>query len=314
MVLEAIAFYTKIKYVTPLSTNYQSPTAPFQIKAIHSAREKDGIARLVISEEGKIIYANTHFKNLAHLNESSINANAKNIIRFEDNIQINDVRSGSYTIFLREDTIPLGFHFDWVDMPGGVRYLIASEINENQDEISADEREYFTQKIMQAPAGAPSNDQVFTAEKELITAMGTLKEQGDLRNFLNMSNEVMIVADENGALVRVNKSFHRLFGYKNNAFAKLNLMDLFEDSERPSIRNYIQNLTVHDEEETVGVIKFEASAQSQSNGLYWTEWRLQHRGDYIYCVGRDLSAAKAHEEELSKREHQLMEAELIGNF
>lgn len=297
-----------------LSTSNQNPAAPFQIKDSPSTREDDGIARLVINEDGRIIYANSYFKNLAHLSESSTHANARNIIRFETGIQINDVRSGRYTIFLREDTIPLDFHFDWVDVQGEARYLIASEINDTQHEISADEREYFTQKIMQAPANVPSNDQAFKSEKELITAMGTLKEQGDLRNFLNMSNEVMIVADENGKLLRVNKTFHRLFGYKNNAFAKLNLMDLFDDSERPSIRNYIQNLTVHDEEESIGVIEFEATAKSQSNGHHWTEWRLQHRGNYIYCVGRDLSAAKAHEEELSKREHQLMEAELIGRM
>jgi len=314
MVLEVIAILSPDENVIPLSTSNQNPAAPFQIKDALSEREKDGIARLVISEEGRIIYANNYFKNLAHLSDSGAHAKAKNIIRFEDGIEINDVRGGSYTIFLREDTIPLSFHFDWVDMPGGARYLIASEINEAQREISSEEREYFTQKIMQAPANVPSNDQEFAAEKELITAMGTLKEQGDLRNFLNMSNEVMIVADENGSLVRVNKTFHRLFGYKNNAFTKLNLMDLFDEGERPSIRNYIQNLTVHDEEDSVGIIKFEASAQSQSNGHYWTEWRLQHRGEYIYCVGRDLSAVKAHEEELSKREHQLMEAELIGRM
>ncbi len=177
MVLEAITIFSPDKYVTPLSTNNQNPAAPFQIKDAIYEREEDGIARLVISEEGHIIYANTYFKNLAHLSDSGAHAKAKNIIRFDEGLQINDIRGGSYTIFLREDTIPLSFHFDWVDMPGGARYLIASEINETQREISPDEREYFTQKIMQAPVSIPSNDQEFATEKNSSPRWAHLKNR-----------------------------------------------------------------------------------------------------------------------------------------
>lgn len=297
----------------PLSINNNNPAA-FQIKNPLSFREEDGIARLVISEAGRIIYANTHFKDLAQLTDTPKQEKANKLIRFEKNVTINEITSGVYTIFLREDTIPLKFHFDWVEMIDKGRYLIASEITEIQPSLTQEDREFFAEKIMQAPLTIPSNDADYESEKELITALGSLKEQGDLRNFLNMSNEVMIVANEDGNLVRVNKAFHRLFGYKNNAFTKLNFMDLFDNSERASVRNYLQNLTVHEDNSVIGIIDFEASAISQGNTNYWTEWRLQNRAGYIYCVGRDLTAAKSHEEELSKREHQLMEAELIGRM
>lgn len=78
-------------------------------------REEDGIARLVISEEGRIVYANTYFKHLAHLSESSVQAKANNIIRFEDDIQINDVRSG-------------GTPFSYVKTPSRSAFILTGSI------------------------------------------------------------------------------------------------------------------------------------------------------------------------------------------
>ncbi len=264
------------------------PKNPLNFQIFDSAAEApqeqaDSAARFAVGDNGRILHANPEFRILAQLEEDSA-PEASSIIRLQDETDFSQIESGPHVIYLRNDTIPLVFHFDWVDTSDGTRTLIASEI----------------------PQGPP-------AEEQLQTALGSLEGVEDLRNFLNMTSEVMIVADENANLIRVNKSFHRLFGYNAETFLKLTLMDLFDETERASIRNYLQGITVHDDA-NIGVVDFEAQGRSEQSKSYWMEWRLQHRGGYIYCVGHNVTATKNHEEELFKREKELMEAEIIGRM
>lgn len=288
----------------------------FQIRdhIAHSGNDDD-LARLMIcAETGRISYANQSLRQLAGLDDPAIRITDKyaaDILRLTDGGDLNSIQSGAYAVFIGPEPIALNFHFDKIEAPNGHSYLIASEIDGLKSDEKINHRIFFEQRLVDNPAFTPTND--IHEEAINTTGLGSLEEESDLRNFLNMSNEIMIVCDEHGDLVRVNTAFHRLLKFKAEHIASLNLMDLFDDSERAAIRNYLQALTVHDVNNT-DIIDFEAQSISKSGKSYWMEWRLQHRGAHIYCVGRDLTSIKRHERQLIKREKELMEAEIIGRM
>ena len=274
----------------------------------------DGIARIIIDMSGNITYTNAAFEVLAESDETS--HNISEVLTFQKNTSFPDIPAGKHNIFIKGDNSPIAFQFDWIDSPdNGGKFLVASEILGIEDDRNKDDKAYFLNKISQSK-NKPSND-LIEAKGEITNdrdnALGSLEEDGDLKNFLNMSNEIMIVANESGDLVRVNKTFHILLGYDGQEFAKYNFLDLFDDNERASIRNYLQNLT-HYNDDDIGIVDFEANVIGQENQKYWMEWRLQFQNGVIYCVGRDITSTRNHEEELCKREHQLMEAEVIGRL
>ncbi|MFN3700566.1 MAG: ATP-binding protein [Alphaproteobacteria bacterium] len=286
----------------------------------------DDIARVVIRpQSGRIAFANQAFRSLAGmpsagtLQRRTSSAKRKtddiadSFFRLVDGTTIDQVQGGTHKVWVGHDgaDIMLDFHFDWVEMPSGEKLLIASEIDDSQAYKVQSNQSFFEEKIQ-------GNPQLFSALENKAhsnesDALGSLEQESDLRHFLNMSNEIMIVADEHGDLIRVNASFHRLMEYSDQDIKALNLMDLFEETERPSLRNTLQALTVHDVHNT-DIVDFEAQSLSKSGESLWMEWRLQHSGEFIYCVGRDLSAIKRHEQALDKRERELMEAEIIGRM
>lgn len=302
-----------------LTLKFSIPKAfQFQIRdridIVHGA---ETLARVMISAEtGKITYANQAFRTLADMDAPSSQITdefAANIIQLADYGDLDSVASGAHSVLVGKDPISLDFHFDWIDAPNGQRYLVASEIDVIQPENSAESRKFFEQRLYGSARQATDKQQIAGNDDTAQTALGSLEENTDLRHFLNMSNEVMIVTDDHGDLIRVNAAFHRQLKFKEGDIPNLNFLDLFDESERPSVRNYLQTLTVHDSSNT-DIVDFEAQAQSKSGKNYWMEWRLQHSLGQIYCVGRDLSSIKRHERQLLKREKELGEAEIIGRM
>lgn len=292
----------------------QSPlSSPFQIKESSSHEDIDSIARFVLDENLRLVYANSHFKTLSHIRDGE-KVLASDVIQCQNGADLSEIESGQHAIFIRGDTIPLDFHFDRIEAAEGKKFLIASEVNEAVAITPQSDVEFFqnvvgrVQKEKSTSTSLKTTAQDITLEK----AMGSLKEDGDLRHFLNMSNEIMIVADNSGDLIRVNKTFHKLLGLNDVELNGISFLDLFSDDDRPYIRNCLQTLTIHDEK--VGIVDFEARMQCPTGELYWMEWRLQLRGDFIYCVGRDMTAIKSHENELLTQEKQLIEAEVIGRM
>lgn len=288
-------------------------SSPFQINDNLSAEDADGIARFVLDEKFRLVYANSHFQTLAHLRNGERVA-AQDIIQLQSGQIIEEIKGGQQALFIRGDTIPLDFQFDWIEAAEGKKFLIASEVNDESSITPQSDVEFFQNVVGRVNKEKSTSTALHSAAQDITLekAMGSLKEDGDLRHFLNMSNEIMIVADNSGDLIRVNKTFHRLLGLQDVEITNISFLDLFSDDDRPYIRNCLQTLTIHDEK--VGIVDFEARMQCPTGEFYWMEWRLQLRGDFIYCVGRDMTAIKSHEHEVITQEKQLKEAEIIGRM
>ncbi|MFP4313000.1 MAG: ATP-binding protein [Alphaproteobacteria bacterium] len=298
-----------------MSSQNNNPLS-FQIHDHGNALDQDGVARFILSETGKMIYANEDFYALADISDTQNIARKKytQFFTFAEELGPEKVEGGQYPLILKKSKNIANFHFDWIQGPGSEeRFLIASEINDLNPDMAEPDAGLFQQALLQVQGLKISPD--IKENKKDITldkAMGSLNDKGDLRHFLNMSNDLMAVTDENANLIRVNSTFKNFMGLKEKSLNEYHFLDLFNDADRPYIRNCLQSLNMQDE--TAGIVDFEARMIGENGQAFWMEWRLQQQGDYIYGVGRDMTAVKKHEDELETREKQLLEAEIIGRM
>ena len=267
------------------------------------------IARIVIGADDEILYASERFMALCdHEGEDAAEFKASDLFKLKGNKKPANITSGTHEIILKNNKLSLTLHFDRIESSGsGQSLLVGSEIDPDMpDQISRPEMEMFVERLKLRSIDN-IQDSLMALSRHNI---GSLDGNSDLKCFLDMSHDVMIVTDEQ--LIRVNDTFSRLLGYDENEATDLRFFDLFDAMDRGAIRTTMQNLIAS--KEAVNVIDFEAEIKTKSGQTLIMEWRQSHKDHFIYCVGRDLTAIKRHEKEVSKHQEQLDEAEILGRM
>jgi two-component system, cell cycle sensor histidine kinase PleC len=139
------------------------------------------------------------------------------------------------------------------------------------------------------------------------------KSDGELRHFLNLSNDLLGVYRRDMSFVRVNFAFNRVLGYTDPELKMFPFMDLIHPEERDHILQLMQKV-IHAPMDAETRIDFECRARCKDGGFRWIEWIHKAAGEHIYIVGRDVTEIKQHEIELQRREQQLSEAQKIGRM
>jgi two-component system cell cycle sensor histidine kinase PleC len=134
----------------------------------------------------------------------------------------------------------------------------------------------------------------------------TLNASETFRTLADLSDELMLVIDEDGVIRRNNTAFSRLFGGKLTE-KKIHFLDLFHDEDKPFIRS--MNF-----DEISGATDFNARIVTKTGQTRWLEWRQKKSGDLLYCVGRDITAEREQHLAFGRRERQLNQAESIGRL
>lgn len=147
-------------------------------------------------------------------------------------------------------------------------------------------------------------------EKGKISARS---DQGELTNFLNMSNDVMAVCALDGSFSRVNSRFNEILGYSDDELRTMNFMDLIYPDDRPYVRTSLHGL-IHEEECEGRLIDFEARVVGKTGEQRWVSWRQKRSGQILYVVGQDVTAVKQDEVALKRQKEQLREAQAIGRM
>lgn len=252
-------------------------------------RADDDAPRFAIAGDGIIVYSNDAFQALLPeiFQSQDTPIKAQDVIALTGKKTLDTIDSGLHKVRIKGKRKSTEFRFDCMNMPDGKSYIIASAVTDEEDAKTE-----------------PANNQP-------KHALGSLEEASDLRRFLNMSNDMMIVAQKDGKILRVNKGFNDILGFDDNDIDDLNLLDLMPSAERPRVRSLIQNLS-NNEDGAIKIIDFETKVTDKDGAEHWIEWRQRQRADLLYCVGRDVTAIKEHEQALVKRQNQLSEAEAIG--
>lgn len=287
--------------------SFQIKERDFEPRADLSVEEEE-LARVVVKEDGQIAFANDRFYALT---QTTPNAESRilDAIRFKGVRKLDNLKDGTHEIMVRADKTVHFFHFDHISGPDGTPYLVGSELDPAApDESPHADMKAFVEK-MKIHAIASVQDSFIEISQNNL---GSLSENSDLKRFLDMSHDVMIVTDDTGRLVRVNETFTKMFGFKDHEIKDLVFFDLFGATDRPTIRATMQNLIASSGD--INIIDFEATIETHSGEKHIIEWRQSYKDNFVYCVGRDVTAIKRHEQELSTHQAQLEEAEILGRM
>lgn len=273
--------------------------------------------RVAIDEDGTIVYASDAFCVLAGMDlEQARRSKASDIIRIADGDEafssthmfasssamdpwVAALRPGEHPVVVGGDTHTRSFYFEWLSVPDGRKYLIGSTGGHGPSK--------------------PESVLKLITESERIRQAGEDKisresAEGELRHFMNLSHDLMAVTALDGGFKRVNGTFNALLGFPDEKLRALTFLDLVVPDDRGPVRTSLHGITRENDSTDGTVIDFESRMLDAEGALHWMDWRFQRVGGNLYCVGRDLTAIKTHEEALREREAQLSEAESIGRM
>ncbi len=254
--------------------------------------------RIAMRHDGRVLFASGGFLDYFSLSDI-VGSSVFDIFLFQEAFDPQSFVPGAYTLKLRGgSTEPLEMYFEKLQSAEG-SYLIGSVAEPSEEEgLDEGEKNYFLERLKQfAPAARQSNDLVET----------------DRQRFIDLSNEIMLVVDRQGTLIRANQAFYAFSGLQDSG-PDINFYELFDEQDRPSIRAQMQGLSFADDHDAIRVIDFEARMIGPSGQTFWMEWRLSRANKSVYCIGRDITPIKRHEDQLITREKQLGEAEIIGRM
>ncbi|MCD8494098.1 MAG: PAS domain-containing protein [Alphaproteobacteria bacterium] len=261
-------------------------------------------ARFVMDEKGSVIYATPSMLKLFHIDATSDLAQT---LKLKDSPRkkLHNLAAGVYTLADKTGTIKASFRLDWIRREGGEKVLIASHTDEKDGEISSDTIEM--------------DGFVHTLERRLLQRThhpAALWSREDMAHFIGISSDMMLTMDTGGLILKANAILQDITGMADQEKSEADSFPLlFCDADRPLIRRTLQALSL---QETDGglldTLDFEAQLLSEQGGTLWSEWKLRREDGKIYAIGRDISAAKTHEQNLIKRQQQLLEAENIGHM
>jgi two-component system cell cycle sensor histidine kinase PleC len=274
--------------------------------------------RFIADAHGRVVHASAGLSVLLHLNVTEIQGQfLDSLIEFCDpdevfhaggmfgasgNDYIESVREGTHCVAIRArggETALM--RFDRLRMPDGRKFLVGS-FEAGQPALDPDVLQGEIAALLQAVKGAagPATPAAQTDEE-------------DLRHFLTLTSDLMVVSNGDGYLTRANAAFNALLGYADAELKGLRFTDIVHADDRGRVRS-CQNSLIHHDDSLGGVIDFEARIVSREGKTRWVEWRQKREDGLVYSVGRDVTSMKDHEAALQEQAQHLSEAQAIGHM
>ena len=299
----------------------------------------DDSPRIAISSEGYIIYASDSFYRLADIKPlNGQRVLARNVFEFMEPQNLRTMDSGIQNIVFAGHKIPISFHFDRLTMADNKSVLVASLVDRPlpQKEIKKKpaakkpeppkaakskptpvqnnalkpepqvkvEPERKTETKVEVEANKPAPKPKLRQDKVTF-----LQEKDDLRRFLNMSHDAMIITNTQGEIIRMNRTFIAMLGHTPQSLEGKRFIDLFANEDRLPIVE-LWRAGKH----KTGIVDFEVATPTKNGKILMMEWRCKERDGQLYCLGRNVTKTKEHETALNTRKQQLSEAESIGRM
>jgi two-component system cell cycle sensor histidine kinase PleC len=271
-------------------------------------------ARLVADGGGRIVFVTPDMAEMLHIPSASATGRLiTDILTFSDPdsalrprilfgvgrefSQSSEINEGTFDVFVQGKAGKTSFHFTRVMAKDGHQYIVGSAVSGAMPEPESG----FVERALQSTM--PDD----------LHKISTSSADTELRHFLNMSHDVMAVCGLDGTFHRVNSTFNAHLGYSDAELRQMSMIDLVHENDRLQMRPILQGMMQDDKMEG-RIVDCEARVIGRDKQAHWMDWRIKRANGRLYCVGREISAIKEHEEALIKKEQMLSEAEMIGRM
>ncbi len=277
------------------------------------------VARAAIDENGCFLFCNQAFADLVPSVSLQTGLSVSEIMAFQDPDSVFRMSgmfggrdsAGEEQVWLRtfcpgRHSVRIGgtsqaFDFQWITLPDQRQILIAGATGDSSDSSA-----------FQGEVVSRLQD---LAEQENRTRAAKIDQRSsdlELRHFLNMSNDLLAVAEENGTFIRVNPAFNRILGYSDEELRRMHFLDLVHPDDRAAVSRRFDKSGAYRPADDDDDLCVRVLDHCQSPHV--VDWRIRAISQKTYFVGQDVTAARSHEEALRRQEKQLGEAEAIGHM
>ena len=300
---------------TSVGTNLQSES---HISGIDEQTQADEGRRFVMSESGMFIHVTPDFATFVQCEDTAFaDMHMLDLISFVDDEDVfakgapfsqpslyHGLNEGTYKARVGLETSSITEIYIRIDkVEGQTGAFIIGSVDEDVSKLTNVNTSFF-----QNLSGILSRD------NEAKQQAGTPDiGNEELRQFLNMSHDLMAITEEHGHFIKTNYTFNTVLGYWDKDLHDKSFLDLIYSEDRPSVRNALQHLS-RAGNDPMNIIDIEARAVTKSGEVRSLEWRQKLSGGRVYIVGRDITAIKSHESTLRKQQQQLKEAQAIGHI
>lgn len=287
--------------------------------------DNENILRLVADEDGHLIYASKAL--LKKIDKEKLQDNLPetglklfDIMVFDEPDEafrttqlfspiqegrwIDSLQEGTHTVTLAGQDHLTPLSFKKIDMGNNRTYVMAAA-PDKKGSPSPENINDFTARLLKQAGAVPKK-----TERQKISAHS---KEGELRHFLNMSNDLMAISSGDGLFKRVNNSFNDILGYRDKELRTMSFMDIVFPDDRPHVRTSLYSM-MHDESDEGQIIDFESRMVAKNGDIKWMEWRQKRSQSVIYSVGRDVTAIKRQQSALARQAMQLSEAQALGHM
>jgi|TARA_R110002126_G_scaffold3263_2_gene18583 two-component system cell cycle sensor histidine kinase PleC len=336
-----MSFKSVFKIKNAAAAGTKSIKTPLEKKSDAVEKAHAHISRALFNAQGLCVYADPQF-NALHKDGALEGTNLLDFVMFDDvsavaakgalqfgaaetasTITIEDgIQNVSYFDLSRGrstdgEHYPAQLAFQTINTQNGADYIMASFPAPSDTDIENVIVPAAIEKIIHTK----NAKQKLNREASLIDA-SELSEQ-DVSTFLNMSHELMAIIQPDGGLKDINSTIHRNLGYSAEQLGAMDFIDLIHPEDRAHVRTIIKSIVneSHDDDTDDSsfdtqnsTIFFETRIVARDGETRWTEWKVRSTQNALYTVGRDMTDAKRHEDELIRHQTQLSEAQEIGQM
>lgn len=259
----------------------------------------DDSARLITDENGIVLFATPSFVALCGY-DSDISGEAFEVLF--DGMSPDEINEGAQNlqiVTIAPTNKKLALQFDWIDMPAGQRYLIASA-----EEVTARAKlkDFIAEKIKVKKEQKKTNP----------------SNQYDTHPFIDMSHDACLITNDEGEGIYANAAFYKIIGVKRDQISTLSFLDIIHEEDRPFVHRALQDLRQSFEETNYyagnAAYDFDAKTISKSGKVHWVQWQIKGENNQLFFLGRDITAIKQQKELLKKQRKDLQEAEAIAHM
>jgi len=300
----------------------KKPTKPVNDRP---ARVEHADMRFVLGADGCFVYASSGFAELMGIEALAlVTQPASNVLQLVPDDQADDdraflgadtaqpvniaddfvsgIRSGNHTLICGAEGTRIDFQFDRVAGPDGKNYIVASAMSTNGVPQRDDDLHRLVQQVI-----ATTED-----HNETLGASAALRA-GELRQFLEMSQDMMCTIHPDGGIIRFNPAFGHVLGYSQQDMIGKMFMDFVDIGDKPAVRTALYGACQSNAASPTSV-NIECRMTTATGETRWTSWSVRLGGPVLYCLGHDSTEAVRDEQALRRREQQLSEAQALAHM
>ncbi len=282
--------------------NIETPETPF-------ALTQSEAARCAIDQHGEIVYATDAFYQLCDLAAEDKNY-VHDVFMFSEDIlndedDISSLESGSHDVHIKGNPILTEFQFDWLTGHENKKYLIASAASDGTSINLQDELDVLMHEIQRSTAR-------LHRKNDNIIDMNPTTD--DFAEFVSLTNDIMIITDEEGKIITANDTFLNTYGYDAGKVKYETFTEFFYEEDKHAVRSTMLGLIQDQSHGQNSTARFEARLITSDGQARWVKWKKKYAHGKIYISGQDITGIKKQQQNLNRRQRQLSEAEAIGRM